>query len=515
MSNFLTEVWTNGNEDAIFNEFDGVATGLWPDEAGIDPNGFLQYYRALSPLVHDLKFEFLKWHEEGDKLWLSWMVRGKHWKKSENLIAWPGAASTRFRNGKLVECNNFQDFMILFSQLDLVPEQAFEYGLAGADLLEEEERRIEELPPSAHGRSHFLWPGLRKLESSGREIYLPCSSQELTVLEASGFALPADEQLEILFESATFSMVVVDHADKILEVDESFATLVDRLPRSLPGLLFHQLLHPQDQTTEHALFSELISGRRNHYRHRARLMRGRAAVWVQLSVARVPAEGGGSRIVRAVQETSRVEELVAFQETERKALSSELHDALARELATLWVYLQTGRHNLEPTPILIDRCLKVVERMSNDLRTQMRELRSPILEGKPLSQALRTLAERATRDSGVILLLDLPSEIDQVDHTTALLAYRVVQEALQNVVAHSDTDRCDIRLERGEGKLMGTITDDGRGFDILEATSKGGLGLLGMRQRCELVGGRFELDASPGRGTRITFEVESASKTAG
>ncbi len=167
MKNFLTDVWTHNKEDTIHREFDGLATGLWPDESGIDPDGYLQFYRALSPMLKDVEFNFLQWHESGDDLWLRWRFRCKHWKKSEKLISLSCAASTRFRDGKLVECHNFQDFMHLFRQLELVPEQAFEYGLAGADLLESEERRKEALPPSAKGQSHFLWPGLRKIESGG------------------------------------------------------------------------------------------------------------------------------------------------------------------------------------------------------------------------------------------------------------------------------------------------------------------------------------------------------------
>lgn len=300
---FMEEVWVQGNEDAIFREFDGVATGIWPDETGVDPHGFLQYHRALKPLVKDMTFEWLKWHEHGDHLWANWIVWGKHWKDSNKIIRWPGAATARYREGKMVECNNHHDFMHLFTQLDLVPEQAYEVGLAGKEILEAEAYRKEAMAPSEKGRTHFLWPGLRKVVTGGRELYLPCSPRQvLSADSGQQFTLPDEEQLEILFESTAFAMVVVDDSDLILEADEAFSELVDKLPESLPGLAFHQLILPEDRAREAALYTELTEGKRAYYRHRARLMRGRTVLWVQLSVARIPLQDGGYRTVRAVQE---------------------------------------------------------------------------------------------------------------------------------------------------------------------------------------------------------------------
>jgi len=510
MSNFLTEVWTHHNEDAIFNEFEGVATGLWPDETGIDPNEFLKFFQALSPFLKNVRLDFVQWHESGDELWLRWWVRCQHWKKSEKLIALPCAASTRFREGKLVECNNFQDMLDLFGQLDLLPEQAFEYGLAGADLLESEERKKEALPPSAKGQTHFLWPGVRKVKSGGRELYLPCPSRQFLNLEQQeDFVLPDDEQLEVLFESAAFAMVVVDHQDVILEADGAFAELVDRIPASLPGLVFHQFVFPDDQAAERAFLVELLEGKRTHYRHRLRLMRGRTVLWAQVAVARVPSSQGGSRIVRAVQEGSRLEELVEFQETERKMLSMELHDGLAQELATLWIYLQTGKHQLEATPVLVERCLRVVENMSKDLRRRMKELRSPVLEGVPLTKALETLVARVSRDRGLDITIEHEPEVNLVDHTVSLLVYRVVQEAIRNVGSHAKASHCHVAIRRDGDMLQGSIVDDGCGFDQLQAALKGRLGIVGMRERCELVGGTLKLESQPGLGTSVFFELRA------
>lgn len=505
---FLDEVWQKGNEDAIFREFEGVATGLWPDEKGIDPHGFLQYHRALKPLINGLTFEFLKHHEDGDHLWVSWIVWGKHWKDSDKIIRWPGAATSRYREGKMVECNNHHDFMLLFSQLELVPEQAFEHGLAGYDIVEAELRRRDELPPSAKGKKHFLWPGLRRVVSSGHELYLPCSPLQMLGADRSQeIELPDDEQLEILFESTAFAMVVVDSQDIILQADPTFSELIDRLPESLPGHSFHQFILPEDQGEERALFAELCSAKRVHYRHRVRLVRGRTVLWAQLSVARIPVAEGGFRIVRAIQESSRLEEMVEFQETERKILSMELHDGLAQELATLWIYLHTGRHQEQPHQVLLERCLSVVERASKELRNRMRDLRSPVLEGVLLTDAIESLAARVFSENGLVVELDLGPDLAQCEHTNSLIIYRVVQEAMRNIIRHSEAKTCWVSLCRRGPELVGSVRDDGRGFDLEAARAKGRLGMRGMADRCGLVGGSLSVHSREGHGTTVCFKI--------
>lgn len=505
---FLDEVWQKGNEDAIFHEFEGVATGLWPDEEGIDPHGFLQYHRGLKPLIKDLTFEFLKHNEEGDHLWVSWIVWGKHFKNSDKIIRWPGAATARYREGKMVECNNHHDFMLLFSQLELVPEQAVEYGLSGHDIVEAELRRREELPPSAKGRSHFLWPGLRRVVASGRELYLPCSGLQLQAADrARDVQLPDEEQLAILFESTAFAMVIVNSEDVIVEADAAFSDLVDRLPASLPGHQFRLFILPEDQPGEKALFAELVAGQRTHYRQRVRLMRGRTVVWAQVSVALIPRGDGSSRIVRAVQESSRLEELIEFQETERKLLSVELHDSLAQDLATLWIYLQTGRQQIQPTPDFLELCLGVVSRATTDLRNRMRDLRSPILEGTLLGDAIKTLVARVTSEKGLDIDLTLSAELDESGPTVALVVYRLVQEALRNVVNHARATHCRVKLARVADNVVGSVQDDGQGFDVQVASEKGRLGMRGMRDRCELTGGHLTVTSAVGTGTTVAFSV--------
>ena len=164
---------------------------------------------------------------------------------------------------------------------------------------------------------------------------------------------------------------------------------------------------------------------------------------------------------------------------------------------------------MQPSSVLVDRCLSVVDRMAEELRRRMKDLRSPILEGEKLSQALQTLIERVSRDHGLVILQEGTERLDSLSDATSMVVYRIVQEALRNVVRHSEARNCVVTLSRDGVSVHGSVTDDGCGFDLHEAAAKGRLGLLGMKDRCELVGGKFTIETAPGEGTRIVFSLET------
>lgn len=235
-------------------------------------------------------------------------------------------------------------------------------------------------------------------------------------------------------------------------------------------------------------------------------MRGRTVLWAVVATAAIPTSEGEVRFVRAVQESSRVEELVEFQENERKLLSIELHDGLAQDVATLWIYLQTGHLQRSPAE-LREKCLQVVDRMGRELRGRMKELRSPVLEGMLLTEALQGLAAQAEREKGLKTHLQLGQELEQADHTISLLVYRIVQEATRNVASHARATECWVALRREGSRLLGQVRDNGQGFDVRSSGARGRLGLRGMMDRCELVGGALNIVSSAGEGTVIEFEL--------
>jgi signal transduction histidine kinase len=145
-----------------------------------------------------------------------------------------------------------------------------------------------------------------------------------------------------------------------------------------------------------------------------------------------------------------------------------------------------------------------LEGQINELNRLINDLRPAALERLGLAGALQALAEESAARGGIdvealVEIAETPGGDEE------RLVYRLVQEALTNVVKHSGATRVVVAVEGGDDELRITIQDDGRGFDLALVT--GGRGLIGMRERIELFGGSIEVASEPGAGTEITATV--------
>jgi signal transduction histidine kinase len=167
----------------------------------------------------------------------------------------------------------------------------------------------------------------------------------------------------------------------------------------------------------------------------------------------------------------------------------------------------------DASPVLQER-LKEVGVILNQAETQLRrishELRPVILDDLGLSPALQVLAEGVSKRSGVTIGVETSLD-GRAPPNVETAVYRIVQEALTNVIRHAQAKKVRIQLSRdGRGTLCCTIQDDGAGFEIagvLGRKERGGLGLIGMRERLNAVGGTLQIRSEPGWGTEVRVEV--------
>ncbi|HET7045901.1 MAG TPA: GAF domain-containing protein [Gaiellaceae bacterium] len=199
--------------------------------------------------------------------------------------------------------------------------------------------------------------------------------------------------------------------------------------------------------------------------------------------------------------------VVAAQELERRRLARELHDETGQALTSILL----GLRALEEAPSEEQRqraaheLRELVVTTLQDVRRLAVELRPQALDDFGLVPALERLVDSVGEQSGIETQLEARlGERLSPEAETAL--YRIVQEALTNVVKHAEARHVSILLVRREASVSAVIEDDGRGFVPSEAR-EGGLGLLGMRERLELVDGRFDVESQPGSGTTIVAEV--------
>ena len=201
--------------------------------------------------------------------------------------------------------------------------------------------------------------------------------------------------------------------------------------------------------------------------------------------------------------------LVSAQEDERRRLSLELHDEVGQALTALGLSLSMLRTELSDDQSGLDKYLKEAIKLSEKTLERMRELahnlRPPAVDNVGLRQSLWDLCQRM----GQLATFEVSfhsNEVDSLPGSIQISVYRVVQEALTNIVKYAWASHVRIQLESDAEGLHLLIQDDGVGFSAEQRTNHGpnnGIGLSGMRERIEALGGNFEINSESGIGTTI------------
>jgi signal transduction histidine kinase len=209
-------------------------------------------------------------------------------------------------------------------------------------------------------------------------------------------------------------------------------------------------------------------------------------------------------------------EASAIREQEKSRVARELHDELAQSLTALkmdasWLRdhvredLDAAVEKVVGMLGMLDACVAATRRIAADLRPL-------VLDDLGLVPAIEWLAQSFTQRHGVPCALDLDESLAlQEPYPTA--AFRIVQESLANVAKHAQARRVDVRVACEAGHLVMHVRDDGVGFDPQAARKPDSLGLMGVRERAQLLQGSVQIDASPGAGTcvRVTIPLPRAS----
>jgi signal transduction histidine kinase len=208
-------------------------------------------------------------------------------------------------------------------------------------------------------------------------------------------------------------------------------------------------------------------------------------------------------------ESDRLRQQVEVAESERQRWARELHDDTLQGLAAIRISLATalqckGERRGTLIESAAEEAMAQLEGQINELNRLINDLRPAALERLGLAGALQALAEETGARGG--LGVEVRIEIEDVPGgDEERLVYRLVQEALTNVVKHAGASRVEVGVRQEGGEIEISVRDDGEGFD--PATSSAGRGLIGMRERIELLGGRIAVTSKPGTGTEIAATV--------
>jgi PAS domain S-box-containing protein len=214
--------------------------------------------------------------------------------------------------------------------------------------------------------------------------------------------------------------------------------------------------------------------------------------------------------------------VLTAQEEERGRISRELHDEVAQILMGVNLHLaalaQQGEVDAKSLKKKIKRTRQLVVRSLNTVHQFAVKLRPPALDDLGLIPALHSYMKEFAAQTGLAIRLATFSrgKIEQLDSAKRTVLYRVAQEALTNIARHAQASLVNVSIRKLQGVICLEVQDNGKSFDVqgaLPTRRKKGLGLLGMRERVEMVGGRFTVESSPGQGTTIRAEIPFSDST--
>ncbi|GAC1300961.1 MAG: hypothetical protein NVSMB27_41310 [Ktedonobacteraceae bacterium] len=309
-------------------------------------------------------------------------------------------------------------------------------------------------------------------------------------------AVPAEEVLPTLVKTIATALklpyvaIVLLQSDGVSHVEERLVATHDQPTNHAPKE--HLPLVYQGETVGHLLFTSRTG--------EAQLTSADRRVLADL------ARHAGV-IAHAVHLTADLrrsrERLVVAREEERRRLRRDLHDGLGPMMASLTLTLAAAREYLGRDPATADALLQEMahhmQGAVGDIRRLVYELRPPTLDDLGLLGALR---EQATRyaQGGLRVTLETPDTLGALPAAVEVAAYRIVMEALTNVVRHAHASMCILKIERNDNLII-TISDDGCG----PPTTVGrGIGMHSMRERAEELGGTCSIEARPGGGTVVS-----------
>jgi signal transduction histidine kinase len=204
-------------------------------------------------------------------------------------------------------------------------------------------------------------------------------------------------------------------------------------------------------------------------------------------------------------------QIISAQEDERKQISRELHDEVVQTLVGLNIELATlANEAAGPLGRKITHTQRLVEQSVDEIHRFARKLRPTMLDDLGLVSALQSYVDSMPNRKAIEIHITAGDGVEALDEAGRTVLFRVAQEALTNVTRHSHATRVEIELSQIADAIQMEIRDNGRAFNVgntVSAKNPKRLGLVGMRERMEIVGGSLSIVSTPGTGTTVRAEI--------
>ena len=206
-----------------------------------------------------------------------------------------------------------------------------------------------------------------------------------------------------------------------------------------------------------------------------------------------------------------LKKIVNTHEEERSRVARDLHDEIGQALSRLLLVVRLNHENCKALPSACRNLEEEIQNIIRDTRRLAYALRPPLLQDYGLPVALERLVQDTAQRSGISFKYHclLPLQETRLPTEWEITLYRIAQEALTNVIRHSHASSATLLLLHDDSTLRLIVEDDGRGFDTaaLHSPETYPLGLMGMRERAELLGGSLHIESTPGHGTTVVCSL--------
>ena len=334
----------------------------------------------------------------------------------------------------------------------------------------------------------------------------------------------SEQRFRATFEQNAVGMAITDTDGNFLQVNTALCKYLGYSEAELLKLGVLDITRAHDRLATKRRFSEVKAGHRQIIDHeKCYVRKDGAVVWGHTKVVwLLRSDSKSSYSVAVIQDITErrlaqqalekfSRRLIEAQETERRTIARELHDEIGQVLTVVKIGLETVKchvpsgaaaSRLEENIAIVDEALRLVRDLSLELHPAM-------LDDLGLAAALRWYIDRYAQRTGIraILKLDNFDEQKRLPRDFETTCFRVVQEALTNVARHAQTKKASVELRWSDEYLRVTIKDEGRGFDPRALRKRDAahvtLGLRGMQERAQSLGGKLKIQSTPSVGTEI------------
>jgi len=340
-------------------------------------------------------------------------------------------------------------------------------------------------------------------------------------------AQKAESRYRYLFNNAGNAIFIRDLKGNIIEVNQEAAALTGYTLDELTKMNISRFLSTANLMLVMEKQQALVKGRAHTKRYELELIKKDGTRVVTESLSRLLTEKGQPVGIQAmvwdITEQKRlhknlqsyIAEITRAQEDERKRIARELHDETAQSLACLAQDIEDiSRDKDQLSEETIQRLEQLRTRIGNmieEVRRFSHELRPGVLDQVGLMPALELLADEMNEERKVNVRIKVIGSERRLSAEAELVLFRITQEALRNISKHSQATETMVRVEFDAEKVKLNVIDNGRGFELPELldefASRGGLGLIGMRERASLLDSSFSVTSLPGKGTTVAIEV--------